>query len=521
MTEREPPDKIAPPNPSADEATPEQPAAAAPVGSLRRLLKNSGIYALGGVGLKLMTALLAPIYTVILAPEDFGVWGLGSMLITGLMLAFNPALHGAVTRFYFDHEQAEAERRRFQGTIFTFLVVWSLFLAGVLTLIGPWLFAQLFDGLPFDVYGHFIIWTCVFSVLAVVPQATWTASEDAGKMVLINLATTTTNLVTAVGLVVLARVGVIGLFWARMLAVMVVAWPYLRFAKQHIQLTFDRKLLGAALAFSLPLVPHLLAHWVLAMSDRYLIERLMGISMVGIYASGYVFIDATNLVATSMNRAWVPQFTRAYGDPAQHDFIARSVTWFVFMLLIAVVSLGLLSAPLIRLFFNARYHEAAELTPILVFGGFFQGIYYLYVAVLFFRKRNGVVPILTVLGGTANVLLNLLWIPTYGLVGAAWATVVGYLVLAFGMRFAANRMGGLPVQTARVAVLVGWGVLVAAVGLLVGDSTAPLWQLLLRLGVLIAGALGIYALPFFTDEERTRIRAMLRGLLAKVGIGAR
>ncbi|MCO4762033.1 MAG: hypothetical protein KC502_11050, partial [Myxococcales bacterium] len=232
---------------------PEQPEVtdAAPSGSLRRLFKNSGIYALGGVGLKLMTALLAPIYTVILAPEQFGVWGLGSMLITGLMLAFNPALHGAVTRFYFDHEHEEAERRRFQGTIFSFLVVWSLFLAGILTLVGPQLFDALFDGLPFDTYGHFIIWTCVFSVLAVIPQATWTASEDAGKLVLINLATTATNLITAVGLVVLARIGVIGLFWARLAAVAVVAWPYLRFAKQHIQFTFDRKLLAGALAFSL------------------------------------------------------------------------------------------------------------------------------------------------------------------------------------------------------------------------------------------------------------------------------
>ena len=31
------------------------------------------------------------------------------------------------------------------------------------------------------------------------------------------------------------------------------------------------------------------------------------------------------------------------------------------------------------------------------------------------------IPVITIVSGTVNVILNLLWIPDYGLAGAAWA----------------------------------------------------------------------------------------------------
>ncbi len=506
MTEPTPPRA-----PGQPQAPPPESAAA----RLRRLAKNSGIYALGDIGIKLMTALLAPIYTVLLAPEDFGVWGLGSMLMTGLMLAFNPALHGAVTRFYFDHEHDEAERRRFQGTIVTFLLAWSVLLAGALLLVGPWLFGQLFDGLDFMPYGLFIVATCVLSTVGVVPRATWTASEDASRLVGINGLSTATNLAVAIGLVVLLKVGVVGLFAARLAAVAVITWPFVGFLRRHVRFVFDAKMLGAALAFSLPLVPHLLAHWILAMSDRYLIERTLGIGLVGIYASGYVFIDAVNMVAGAMNRAWVPQFTRAYGDPEQHAFIARTVTYFMLGLFAVVLALAALSPSLIRLLFDARYHDAAPLTPVLVLGGLFQGTYYLFVAVLFFHKKNRVVPVLTVIAGVTNVVLTLWWLPLLGLIGAAWATLVGYLVLTVGMALAARALGGLPMERRRLGLVVLWASALGAALWALGDVWPAPVELAARAACLALGFALLWWVPLWDEGERTWLRRQARKVLRR------
>ena len=110
---------------------------------IARLFKNTGIYALGEVGLTLLSALLAPILTLFLTPAEFGLWSLALMLYTGFMHLCNPALHGAVTRFFFDHEHDGEAKRRFQGTILSFLLIWTLGVCVLATIFGDVLFAAI------------------------------------------------------------------------------------------------------------------------------------------------------------------------------------------------------------------------------------------------------------------------------------------------------------------------------------------------------------------------------------------
>ena len=82
-----------------------------------------------------------------------------------------------------------------------------------------------------------------------------------------------------------------------------------------------------------------------------------------------------------------------------------------------------------RAAYSGRYIEAADVAVTLALGGLCLGVYYIYVSGLFFFKKNTMVPVVTVVSGTINIVLNLFWIPSYGLLGAAWATLVSYLCL--------------------------------------------------------------------------------------------
>src|SRR5690606_22215790 len=242
------------------------------------------------------------------------------------------------------------------------------------------------------------------------------------------------------------------------------AIPFVIYMVRHVELAWNWDDLRSALRFSLPLVPHLAAHWVLGMSDRVLIERhyaqleaqleasgvlevdfdvaagaSLSLAAVGIYGVAYEFLKAVNLVSVSMNQAWVPQFTRAHDRPEQRGFVARSITYFILAVGSMSTAVIVLGPPLTRLVLEDKYEFVAELIPILAFGGLFQGLYYVFVAVLFYYKSNRLLPVITVISGLVNVVLNLLWLPSYGLVGACWATVVGYMVLMLGMWWAARR----------------------------------------------------------------------------------
>jgi O-antigen/teichoic acid export membrane protein len=480
----------------------------------RRLLANTSIYALGELGLRFLTAIFTPLLTYYLAPAELGVWSLALMLFVGFSTVCGLGLHGAITRFYYDHEFDEPARRQFQGTTLSFLLLWSLTLCLGMTWLGPALFDIAFTDLAFWPYGAFVVWMSFISIIGLVPRAIWAAAERSRLFVSINVLGSVTNLVGSLGLVMFTGLGVLGLFWGRTASLLVLAIPFTIYSVRRVGLAWDSSDLRSALAFSLPLVPHLLAHWVLGMSDRFLIDHhygsegqlgpnglSAGLSAVGIYGTAYVFINMVNMIAVSMNRAFVPQFTRAYEDENQRPFVARSITYFLLAVSGTSVALAVLSPPLILAVFNERYAAAAEFAPILALGGMFQGIYYIYVAGLFYFKKNMLIPVVTIVSGTVNVALNILWLPEYGLVGAAWATLIGYMVLALGVRWGCRRYTQLPFERARVAWLVVILVLVGGLATLL-DGLLPLWWELAAKGCLLACTpIFLHLVGFWREDE--------------------
>lgn len=492
-----------------------------------RLFKNTAIYALGEVGLQLLAAFLTPILTLFLLPAEFGLWSLAMMLYTGFMHLCNPALHGSVTRFYFDHEHEPEAQKRFQGTILSFLLIWSFGLCIIATFVGDSLFAALFNDLPFWPYGAFIVWMAFLGVLGVVPKAIWVAAEKSKAFVGISLLGSSVNLLGSLGLVALTGLGVLGLFIGRAASLVVIAVPLLVYSLRHVGLAWSWTDLRSALRFSLPLVPHLLAHWVLGMSDRFIIEHHYatgpatglepgaiagedfgagtsgrpGLAAVGIYSAAYVFMEAVNMIAASMNRAWVPQFTRAHERPEERGFVARSITYFILAVGSMSAALVVLAPTIVRGIFESKYAFAAEIAPILALAGLFQGVYYVYVSVLFYYKENRLIPLITVVSGAVNVALNLLWLPRYGLAGAAWATVVGYTVLVLGVRWASRRFVMPAFETGRLVRIAAVLGSVALAGMAVDGRLALGWELLVKLGVLGAGALALWGLNVFAPRR--------------------
>lgn len=477
-----------------------------------RLFKNTGIYAIGEAGLSLLSALLTPILTAFLLPAELGVWALASSLLIGFMVFCNPGMHGAITRFYYDHEHDVAQRQRFQGTVSTFLLIWSLGLCVIATLCGPAVFAALFDDLPFWPYGALVVWMAFLSVLGVVPKATWAAAERSATFVGVNLLGSAVFVFGSIWLVAFTGLGVLGLFYGRMASLLVLAVPFVIYGVRHTKPAWNWTDLRAALAFSLPLVPHLLAHWALSMADRFMIESHyaarqaagiapefqytgddLSLAAVGIYGLAYDFMNVINLVAVAMNRAWVPQFTRAHGRPEEREFVGRSITYFILAIASMSAAMAVLAPSVVRLL-DPKYAFAAEIVQILPLAGLFQGLYYVYVAVLFYYKENRLVPVITIASATLNIVLNWLWLPKFGLIGAVWATVAAYGLLIIGFRWAARRHP-MPLfergPLAKIGVVLG---IMAGVGIAMDGQLPLAWEIVAKLGLLGLGALVLWRL---------------------------
>ena len=116
---------------------------------------------------------------------------------------------------------------------------------------------------------------------------------------------------------------------------------------------------------------------------------------------------------------------------------------------------------------------------------------------------------------------NLLLIPRFGVIGAAWSNTLAYGVLAAtAMRFS-QRAYPMRYEWRRIGQIVLAGaVTCAAARVLIADSFSPLTGLLLRGGLVAVGyPVLLLAVGFFEAGERERLQALWRRFAVRSLVG--
>ena len=225
---------------------------------------------------------------------------------------------------------------------------------------------------------------------------------------------------------------------------------------------------------------------------------------MGLYEIGVRIASAMVLLLTAFRMAW-PAFAYSIEDDAE----AKRTYAFVLTYLVAIASwlalaLGLLAPWLVRLLTQPEFYEGERVVAPLAFGGMAYAAYIVMAIGVGRTKRTQFNWVITGFAAAVNVALNLILIPPYGIMGAAVATVVAYVVMFLGMTWYAQRVFPTPYQWRRVATAAGAAVALLLLGRELGGLAAALGLTLVYPFVLLL--LGFY-LP---EERRTLMRASRR-----------
>jgi O-antigen/teichoic acid export membrane protein len=346
-------------------------------------------------------------------------------------------------------------------------------------------FPRLFPGVAFWPYGALALAITATTALQYVPSSLFRALERPERFLAFGLGvfalgTTATILFLFVfergagGALAGQLVGGLGV--VAVTAVMLARMPRRR---------FDRQLMGRALRFGLPLLPHGLAAWSLNFSDRWLIGLTIGLptlatqAAVGIYSFGYLIGQGVALVAISFNAAWVP-FWYARGDGERGPRLLREATTLVMGGLTALaVAVAAFAPELTRLLATRRWGDEAlgaiDVTVIVTFASLIYGLYFMLVSTIFLRRRTAALPLITLAAGLTNLTVNLLLIPRLGITGAAWATLAGYAMLAGVTWWFGTRSYPIAVDVPRLATLGAAAVLAVLAARLIRPEAVGVW----------------------------------------------
>jgi O-antigen/teichoic acid export membrane protein len=260
------------------------------------------------------------------------------------------------------------------------------------------------------------------------------------------------------------------------------------------------------LAFSLPLVPHMLAFLVLNLGDRLIVLRDLGPSAVGRYQLAYNAAAVVLLLLSMLNQAWEPRIYATKDGGLRRSVLAQSRDQ-LFYLEIPILLGVVLGAPIgLRLLAPPSFQldGLVVVVALVAISAIPYAAYLANLRTLMAYRRTGSLMWASPVCAGANVLLNIWLVPILGIDGSALATLVCYGMLAATTRLVANRCVRLPRTPAHVWVALALAVAGSCALIPVPANSAA------ELGVRLFGGLacGIWATLFIVRLVRAPNRSL-------------
>lgn len=469
---------------------------------LARVGRGSAAYLSANVVNKAVGFVLLPLYTYCLTPREFGAFAVVGVVAGFCAVGFSLALPAAAFRLYFDFRDRPQELAALWGTVLTALMVTCGLGTALLLVAGEALLGPLLAGVPFWPLTALGLGIAAFQPFLDTYLSILQTTERATTYAVVSTANVLTRTLLAVGLVGWLGLGVEGALGAGVLAGAVFFGVTLVGLRRHVRLGLRRDHLRRALAYCLPLVPHLAAQQARSILDRLLLLHLAGLAAAGIYNVGLQIALLVHVVCFSIHRAFAPVFLAAL-QGGREDDVRRSLEVAgaaVALYGLAAAGVSLLAPEAVALLSGPGFRGAAAVVPLLAPASAAAGIQAVFVAVLLHGRRTRVVAGATVAALAFSAMANLVAIPALGMLGAALATLVTQVAATVAIGWLAHRARPLAWAYGRFALY--WAAAVAAGGLAWADIEPGGLAVAAKAAVLAVLAAGAFALGLWSWPRR-------------------
>ena len=463
-------------------------------------VKQSFLWGLGGVLTKAVSFFMLPLYTHYLPPSEYGIWELLDLLMSLLGMMLNMGLTAAILKYY-AAAASDEERRRVASSSFIFALITGLIVFAVGLALLPTLTHALLGPGVTSLYLFLSFTVSVMAYIATVPYTLMRAKDRAQLLVTYDTIGTAVILTLNVVFVLACGLGLLGVLLSPLIVGTVKTIIVFYWTRRDITFSVDRNRLRQLLIFGGPLVLSNLTMFVLNFSDRFFLREFRGLDAVGIYAVGYKFgYMLSFLLIQPFNMMWQSRMFVIHKQ-ADHVRIFRNMFVLYSVLLVASgLGLSLFGPTILPLLVDYRYTSAAAIVPIVTLAYVFLGMGYFLQVGMFLACRTVLIGLVSAAASVVDLALNFLLIRAYGMMGAAWATLFGFLVLAGGSYYCSHRVFPMPLGIGRVTK----ALFLAAVVFFLSQWSVvqtPTALLLWKTGLLAAFAVLLWAAGVLSHDE--------------------
>ncbi len=389
--------------------------------SYKELKRNTYIIAFSNLGSKIISFVLAPLYSFYLSTEQYGTMDLilttSSVLLP--ILCFD--IYEGTFRYACDDEYEG--KVVLSSSIFICVVEMLVCIMGMI--IGVCLFH-----IP-----NYVL-ACVFStvldsfyqVLSQYARGKKKINVFAFSGLVNSFVILASNLVLLVILKMELRGWLISFLSAKILSLIYISVKMRIWKEYHIK-AVDCLVLRDMLKYSIPLVPTASFWWIMNLSDRYVITMFVGLGATGVYSVANKLPVILSMFESVFYQAWQTTAINTMKDENRDEFYSQIFMNYFRILVLGILGLLVILKPLIVTLFASDYLAAWECASILVVGVAIHALAgnlgTLYA--VFKEPKRALVTAL--IGAITNILLNIIFIPYYGINAAAYTTLIAYFIV--------------------------------------------------------------------------------------------
>lgn len=383
-------------------------------------------YTLGNILIKGIIFLTLPIFTRILTPEEYGEYNtyIAYQSIVSVIIGFG--LSGCIKNAKIDFEKSY--EKLVSSVISLELIALSIILI-VMNSIG-----FLFDGaLPMKpVLMNILLLTSAASSIFDIMSAKWVIELEYKKYIIMAFFNTVINVFLSIFLIkyVLSANKYMGRIIGESVPLIAIAAILAGYILWKNKTVFNWQYWSYALKIGIPLVPHMLSKIMLVQFDRIMLNKLRNSAETGIYGCMYNISSILNVLLNSFDMVWIAWL---YPKMLHKDYmvIKKNTKYYIILFSLVCICFSLVMPEVLMLFVAGEYRSGINAAFVLVFVVYINFLYLFFVNIEFYFKDTMFSSIGTVMAAVVNIILNAVLIPEYGYMGAAFATAISYMLLAF------------------------------------------------------------------------------------------
>ncbi len=187
---------------------------------------------------------------------------------------------------------------------------------------------------------------------------------------------------------------------------------------------------------------------------KYLLPQDIAMAELGIYGACYKVSILISVFIQAFRYAAEPFFFAQEKNTDARKTYASVMNYFV--IIIGIIMMGILMyLDVVIKFVGEEFRIGVKVVPILLLANVFLGIF--YNLSVWYKLKNKTIygAALYSFGALITVVLNIIWIPIYGYVGSAWATLICYAAMAVGSYFIGRKIYPIPYNIKKIFLYIG------------------------------------------------------------------